>query len=524
MFKVLVVLILIINSVIASGTSKPCKRKNAEFGFVCECTEDYCDTLDVPEPEIGNRYTLVTSSKSGERFSYETGAFTQSNKKYSASVQLKINRKKTYPFSRIVGFGGGFTGAVSYILDKLPPKLRECFYKSYFSFNDGMRYEILRIPIGSCDFDVDEWFYNETPRYDKHLSNMTALDPHDKKRNAQIKELKRIARNPKIKLLSAPWSSPTWMKSNDQLRKEYYQTFAEYLVKWLNLMSADNCSVWATSTANEPFFMRFTNITHLYWHPANQSHWIVNHFVPTIRKYCKSDVAVVAYDDIAPKMLSWLADMDSNEANIFNFIDAVGVHGYFDDRVSQHVLNSVNKRYNKPVLYTEMCFGLDTDPPMLYGSWRRAEVLTKLLMEKLLHDVTGYVDWNLILNHNGGPFLDRLKGLDAMIMVNSDYKGFVKQPMFYAMAHFSRFILPGSVRIHTTIDVLENEEFLHVAYLRPDRKIVVVLFNGDPHKTIHLTVVDDKKGEANITVEPRSLKTLIYSTLCLVVKKSCKTP
>lgn len=114
------------------------------------CDENYCDSLDVPEPKSPKEYILVTSSESGDRFSYRKGKLTKP--KNVSGVCIEIDPSDEY--QEIKGFGGGYTGAMTHLVDKLSPNLRECFYKSYFSRCFGMGYTRLRIPIGGTDFDL----------------------------------------------------------------------------------------------------------------------------------------------------------------------------------------------------------------------------------------------------------------------------------------------------------------------------------------------------------------------------------
>lgn len=154
-------------------------------------------------------------------------------------VNISINRTATY--QTIIGFGGAFTGAVSYNMKQLSsPELRQHVYQSYYSKKIGNGYNLMRIPIGGCDFDLEPWAYNESPPHDVQLTNFTQLDPRDLERIDQIMELKKVSDNYNIKLLGAAWSSPRWMKTNGDwtgfsaLREEYYQTWVNIILSLLH--------------------------------------------------------------------------------------------------------------------------------------------------------------------------------------------------------------------------------------------------------------------------------------------------
>lgn len=86
------------------------------------------------------------------------------------------------------------------------------------------------------------------------------------------------------------------------------------------------------------------------------------------------------------------------------------------------------------------------------------------------------MDWNLALDLEGGPnWVDNF--VDAPIIVNATSGEFYKQPIYYVLAHFSKYVPRGSVRI----DVEKSELAANVysaAFLRPDGAISVVIYNG----------------------------------------------
>jgi glucosylceramidase len=92
-------------------------------------------------------------------------------------------------------------------------------------------------------------------------------------------------------------------------------------------------------------------------------------------------------------------------------------------------------------------------------------------MEDLNHFVSAWVDWNLVLDEEGGPNYVKNTVDAAMILKGTEI---YKQPIFYALGHFSRFVLPGSVRIKSKPS---NRYVKAVSFLRPDGYTVVILYN-----------------------------------------------
>lgn len=73
-----------------------------------------------------------------------------------------------------------------------------------------------------------------------------------------------------------------------------------------------------------------------------------------------------------------------------------------------------------------------------------------------------------------GEYVDTT-GIDAPTIVNATADEFYKQPMFYVIGHFSKFIVPGSQKIDSTIT---GDSVDAVSFLRPDGKVAVVIRNG----------------------------------------------
>ena len=79
-------------------------------------------------------------------------------------------------------------------------------------------------------------------------------------------------------------------------------------------------------------------------------------------------------------------------------------------------------------------------------AWFRGTRYAHDILMDLNHQSTGWIDWNLLLDENGGP--NHLgNACDAPLLVDDTGKDFIIQPMYYFIKHLSHFILPGAVRI-----------------------------------------------------------------------------
>lgn len=398
-------------------------------------------------------------------------------------VNVVVN--KSEKFQKVIGFGGAFTGSVSYNLKQLSKELQEEIYQNYYSKETGIAYNMMRYPIGGCDFDLSPWAYNEEPTHDVFLSNFTKLDDRDIEKIHQINELKKVTKNSAIKIVGAAWSPPKWMKSNNDytgfsvLRDEYYQTWADYHVKYLELMAKGGLPFWAISTGNEPLngiiFPYFVHFMSLGWDPMLQGKWVADNLGPAMKaSTVAKNVKLLAGDDQRYTLPSWLEQMYKGSPNSTEYIDGIAVHWYADKIVPASAIDSTVELFpDKMIIATEASSGdrpWDVHKPEL-GSWTRFEDYMLDMIEDFNHYVNAWIDWNLVLDESGGPNYAN-NYVDAAIVANG--QEFFKQPIFYGIGHFSRFVPEGSVRVKSKTS---NKYVKSVTFLRPDGYTVVVLYN-----------------------------------------------
>ena len=136
------------------------------------------------------------------------------------------------------------------------------------------------------------------------------------------------------------------------------------------------------------------------------------------------------------------------------------------------------------ILGTEACFeSFKFLPPFVsgpvLGSWHRGEVYAYDIINDLNAGVSGWTDWNLVLDLQGGPNWAH-NFVDSPILVDPQNKVYYQQPMFFFLGHFSKFLIPQSQRLQVTSSnfKLPFGFGLHItAFLRPDNFLVITLLN-----------------------------------------------
>jgi glucosylceramidase len=111
----------------------------------------------------------------------------------------------------------------------------------------------------------------------------------------------------------------------------------------------------------------------------------------------------------------------------------------------------------------------------------------------------------MALNLKGGP-THSSNFIDSPIIVNASANEFYKQPMYYNLGHFSKFVPRGSVRLGS---IGFDNQVPVAAFRRPDNGTVVVILNKK-EQVVPITVVDDSRGSAPIELSKKSITTLLY--------------
>ena len=166
---------------------KPCNlRQIPGADSVCVCNVTYCDEFPpLKHPNMGTA-TVFESSKSGHRFK-ESILKVESNAKNKSGETLTITIDKSKTYQNILGFGGSFTDVTGLVLSAVPKSLYDSLMNSYFSEN-GIQYNMARVPIASTDYSFRDYSYDDTKdnKDDMNLEHF-ALQDEDFKYKVRIK-------------------------------------------------------------------------------------------------------------------------------------------------------------------------------------------------------------------------------------------------------------------------------------------------------------------------------------------------
>ncbi|MDX1332168.1 MAG: glycosyl hydrolase family 30, partial [Robiginitalea sp.] len=373
-------------------------------------------------------------------------------------------------FQTITGFGGSFTEASASLLYRLGDANRKKIIDAYFG-PEGARYSLTRTHMNSCDFSLGQYSYAPVEG-DLQLEHFT-IEEDREDIIPMIKEA-MAASETGFKILASPWTAPPWMKDNNDWRggkllPEYYETWALFFSKYVEAYRKEGIDIWGFTVENEPLG-NDNNWESMHFTPEEMTDFVLEHLGPRLEQD-GHDVKILGYDQNREHLKEWVDEMFREEATS-KYFDGTAVHWYASTfEVFPEALQYAHQKApEKHLIQSEAC--VDAEVPkwkddQWYWSkeatdwgWDWAPEDQKHLHPKyvpvyryardiigcLNNWVDGWIDWNMVLDRQGGPNWFE-NWCVAPVIVDPEQDEVYFTPLYYTMAHFSRFIRPGAVRI-----------------------------------------------------------------------------
>jgi glucosylceramidase len=474
----------------------------------CNTTEKM--TVDVYETsEKGNALTLIKEFKPAHK---------------TLTIQVNTNKK----FQKITGFGGSFTEASAFLLNKISPENRKKIVEAYFS-KEGANYSLTRTHIASCDFSLQNYTYAKVEN-DLEMNHFSIEDD----KNDLIPMILDAQKTSKegFKIIASPWTAPPWMKDNNnflggKLLPEFNDAFALYFSKYLAAYKKEGIDIWGITGMNEPHG-NGNNWESTLFSPKEMTDFVQNHLGPKLEKDGWGKVNILGYDQNRAGLKEWVDEMYRDKKSSKYFAGTAmhwyeSTYDYFPDALQY----AHKKAPNKYLIETEGC--VDSEVPKWRDDawywkkeatdwgWDWASEKDKHLHPKyapvnryatdiigcLNNYVDGWVDWNMVLDKQGGPNWFK-NWCVAPLIVDPDKDEVYFTPLYYVMAHFSKFMRPGAVKIGCEIN---HKEVMATAVQNPDESIVIAVFN--PTKEKYTISININKEIKNITIDAKALQTIV---------------
>ena len=406
----------------------------------------------------------------------------------------------TQRFQTHLGFGGAFTEAAAVTWQALPADARKQLLHDYFDPATGHGYTLGRVHINSCDFSLGNYAHADR-------AGDFALDSFniDRDRGALlpfIQAAQRVAGRP-LQLLATPWSPPAWMKTNrrmndgGQLRADCRAAWAQCYVRFIQAYAAEGVPIWGVSVQNEP-------AAHQRWDSClysaeEERDFVRDHLGPALHRAGLGDVKLVVWDHNRDQMVE-RARVILSDPQAARYVWGTGFHWYGDD-CFDHVQQVHDAWPDKQLLFTEGC---QEGGPHI-GRWEVGERYARSILNDLNRWTVGWLDWNLLLNEQGGP--NHVGNFcNAPILADRASGTLMHQSGYWALGHFARFIRPGAQRLLCRSEQLPIEA---TAFVNPDQSTTVVVSHRED-ASLHFTL---QLGDLHwqIRLPPHSIASLVLA-------------
>ncbi|WP_091892609.1 glycoside hydrolase family 30 beta sandwich domain-containing protein [Polaribacter sp. KT25b] len=466
---------------------------------------------------------VYETSASGNNLTKLEGFSSDENQKETIKVKLLPTKKR----QTITGFGGAFTESSAYLLNRLSKEKRDTIIQAYFS-TEGANYSLTRTHMNSCDFSISQYSYSPVAD-DVNLEHFSVKEDKDDL-IPMIKDALKASTDG-FKIFASPWTAVPWMKDNNKwvggkLLPNYYDTWALFFSKYVDAYKAEGIDIWGFTVENEPLG-NGNNWESMHYSPDEMTNFVQNHLGPKLEAD-GHQVKILGYDQNREHLKEWIDSQYKNEATS-KYFDGTAIHWYAStyEIFPEELQYAHQKAPNKYLIQTEAC--VDSQVPVWQDDawywqkeatdwgWDWAPEKDKYLHPKyapvnryardiigcLNNYVDGWVDWNMVLDTKGGPNWFK-NWCIAPVIVDPQTDEVYFTPLYYTLAHFSKFIRPEAKVIE-----LENtdKDLLITAAENLDGTIAVVVFNEkETPKSIKLSL-----GEKNIkiAIQGQAIQTIV---------------
>lgn len=381
----------------------------------------------------------------------------------------------------------------------------------------------------------------------------------------QALEIKQEQPDPTLSIIASAWTAPPWMKDiedwyqpgseeNDHrggggcLKPEFSGTFADYLVRYLDAYKEEGVDIWGLTPINEPLgnngqweSMHFT--------PESQRDFIKHFLGPKLHKNGYQDLALLMLDHSRDHLAQW-ADVIYGDPESAGYVHGAAVHWYESTfKVYEDVFDRVHDQYPQfSIIHTEGCIddlgkdapegvldpvgykesdwfdndefwwndnasdwaysvtwpGVNAEDHTLYTPVHR---YARNIIVSLDHWVSGWIDWNMVLDRRGGPnHVGNYCG--APIMIDTDHEHIYYTPVFYVLAQLSRTIRPGDrmLGVESAFESEQSECVYSCASINDTGLLSVQVLNTSKNAVPYALQIGNQY--ARVTIDANALSTI----------------
>jgi glucosylceramidase len=381
----------------------------------------------------------------------------------------------TQTFQTVDGFGFTLSGGSASVIAGLAPAAEAALLQElYGNGPNDIGISFIRLSIGASDMSASTFTYDDLAQgqTDPNLASFS-IAPEE---TALIPVLKAIlAIQPSIEILATPWSPPVWMKSNGSfvggsLLTQYYDAYARYFVAYVKAMKAAGIPIYAVTPQNEP--LNPGNDPSMTMADTEEATFVGQNLGPAFQAAGLA-TKIIVYDhncDQPDYPITVLGD-----STAYPFIDGSAFHLYAGDISA---LTTVHDAYPaKDVYFTEQytattgSFSGDLD-------WH----VKNVIIGSMQNWGRTALEWVLATDPSYGPHTPGgCTTCKGAVTIGSSV---TRNVGYYIVAHASKFVPPGSVRIASTPTGSLNS----AAFTTPAGQTVLIVENDGGDASFNVRV------------------------------------
>lgn len=415
------------------------------------------------------------------------------------SDDVIIDTQATY--QTMVGFGAAITDSSAWLLqNRMSDAQRELLLREVFGPPPGLNMAMTRLTIGSSDFSLHHYTLDDMPNGDVDpLLVHFNITPNLRNVIPTVQEALLI--NPQLRIIASPWSAPAWMKSSanlitGELLPSLQSAYADYLVKYVETYRGYGIPIFALTVQNEPAFEPAT-YPGMAMPTDARTRFIGQYLGPELARRAPK-TTILGWDhnwDEPTQPMTVLSNPDAAR-----YVEGIAWHCY---RGTPSAQSDVHRAFPDKDAYITECSGGD------WESAKNGELLLfarDVLLAGIRQWARGVVYWNLALDEQHGPHLGGCDLCKGVVTIDSRTGEVSRNDEYYAFAHFSRFVLPGAVRLGST----ETDRKLNnVAFQNPaDGSLVLVVVNS--HRDARAISVKQGQIGFRYTMPSQSVATFVW--------------
>jgi len=433
------------------------------------------DTVVVVKPVKTDVAMWLTNADETQLLSKQNIALNFSG---ATNSNTTINVDTTTTYQTIDGFGFALTGGSAQVINGLSANLNASLIKELFSTDSasiGISY--IRLTLGASDMSASTFTYDDMPSgTDVNLTNFSI----DKEKTDLIPTLKKIiAINPNIKILACPWSAPAWMKTNNNLSggsllPQYYGVYANYFVKYIQAMAAEGITIDAVTPQNEP--LNAYNNPAMVMQDTAEAKFIGSYLGPAFQNAGLA-TKIICYDHNCDR--PDYPEYVLKDATANPYVAGSAFHLYLGNISA---MTPVHNAYpTKNIYFTEQATFGGANGGTFSGdlNWH----INNLIVGATRNWSRNVIEWNLASDPNFGPHTNGGCTNCQGAVTISGTTGITRNVSYYIIAHASKFVRPGAVRIASDA----STTLPNVAFKNTDgSKVLIVLNNNAGTQTFNI--------------------------------------